>query len=40
MFADNPLLGEFSAFDEVLAKYLQTHGTDDLKVDGRITPIE
>lgn len=40
MFADNTLLGEFSAFDEVLAKYLQTHGTDDLKVDGRITPIE
>lgn len=40
MFADDKLLGEFAAFDEVLAKYLQTHGTEGLAVDGRIKPLE
>ena len=40
MFADNKLLGEFSAFDEVLANYLSLYGTDGLEPDGRISAVK
>ena len=40
MFADNKLLGEYSAFDEILADYLATYGTEGLEVDGRISTVQ
>lgn len=40
MFADNKALGEFAAFDEVLAKYLADYNTDDLVVGDRIVVVE
>ena len=40
MFADDKLLGEYSAFDEILADYLTTYGTEGLEVDGRISTVQ
>ncbi len=39
MFADNKLVGEFSAFDEILADYLEVYGTAGSEIDGRITAL-
>lgn len=40
MLADNKLLGEFSAFDEVLAKYLAENEITEIAVGDRIIPLQ
>jgi len=39
VLADYPILGEYSALDEVLVDYLNANGTDAAVVDGRITAL-
>lgn len=40
MLADNKILGEFSAFDEVLAKYLAENEIKEIKVGERVIPLQ
>ncbi len=40
MFADDKLVGEFGALDQVLADYLTNVGTEGLAVDGRISVLQ
>ncbi|WP_202707375.1 5'-nucleotidase C-terminal domain-containing protein [Sporosalibacterium faouarense] len=40
MFADKPIIGEYSALDEVLIDFIQEKGFEKAKTDGRIMPIE
>jgi 2',3'-cyclic-nucleotide 2'-phosphodiesterase (5'-nucleotidase family)/3',5'-cyclic AMP phosphodiesterase CpdA len=37
MFADDAIIGEFPALDEVVAEYIKNNGTANAKKDGRIT---
>lgn len=40
MFADNKELGQYNAFDEILAKYLADHTVEDIVVGERIVIVE
>lgn len=40
MFKDNKLLGEFSALDEAVIKYLQEKGTEGVALSGRVKIVE
>lgn len=40
MLADGELLGEYPALDEVMISYIEEHGTEAAKVEGRINVIE
>jgi len=40
MFADDKLIGEYPGLDEVLISYIEEHGTEGAKVEGRIQVVE
>lgn len=40
MFADNKELGQYNAFDEILAKYLADHTVENIAVGERIVIVE
>ncbi|MGL6174616.1 MAG: 5'-nucleotidase C-terminal domain-containing protein, partial [Cellulosilyticaceae bacterium] len=40
MFGDNKVIGEYSALDEIVIKYLQDKGTKDTEVKGRVKVVE
>lgn len=39
MFADDKVIGEYPALDEVLVDHIQKHGVVDAKVDGRVNAL-